>query len=97
MEIIVFTFKEQKIIFSKSQRFARQSKCLCPFIHKSQGSEFDEVLICLAEKYYEHFNRELLYTAINALKIKLVLLQPLMCLKVPCKKVVRRLLRLKRK
>ena len=39
-------------------------------IHKSQGSEFDEVLICLAEKHYEHFNRELLYTAITRAKNK---------------------------
>ena len=37
-------------------------------IHKSQGSEFSEVLICLADKYYEFFTRELLYTALTRAK-----------------------------
>ena len=44
-----------------------------------------------------NFNRELLYTAITRAKNKASIITTADCLKVPCKKVVRRLLRLKRK
>lgn len=39
-------------------------------IHKSQGSEFEEVVICLSDKSYDFFNLELLYTAITRAKNK---------------------------
>ena len=67
-----------RIYFQKSAKFFSLSPSSLPehqsafalSIHKSQGSEFDEVVICLAEKHYEHFNRELLYTAITRAKNK---------------------------
>ena len=38
-------------------------------VHKSQGSEFKEVLICLPNKHLEILHRELLYTAITRAKL----------------------------
>lgn len=46
-------------------------------IHKSQGSEFEEVLICLPKDYNEILHRELLYTAITRAKKKATILTPL--------------------
>src|SRR5690606_37318888 len=43
-------------------------------VHKSQGSEFDEVLVVLPKKFKERvMTRELLYTAITRAKKKVVL------------------------
>ena len=43
-------------------------------IHKSQGSEFDEVLLVLPEKDNPLLTRELLYTGITRTKRKLSIL-----------------------
>ena len=42
-------------------------------IHKSQGSEFQETLICLPKEYSEILHRELLYTAITRAKKKVTI------------------------
>ena len=72
-----------RIYFQKSAKFFSLSPSSLPehqsafalSIHKSQGSEFDEVVgICLAEKHY--FNRELIcHHPFLKLEIKPVLLQ----------------------
>jgi len=43
-------------------------------IHKSQGSEFDKVLIILPEKVSPIMTRELLYTALTRAKTKVTII-----------------------
>ena len=61
------------------QRFAlsrlpRHQDVFAMTIHKSQGSEFDEVLLVLPEKDNPLLTRELLYTAITRARRKLSIL-----------------------
>ena len=46
----------------------------CISIHKSQGSEFDIVILPLSRYYYYMFKRKLIYTAITRAKRMLVLI-----------------------
>jgi len=43
-------------------------------VHKSQGSEFDEVMVILPERRSPIVTRELLYTAVTRARTKLVIL-----------------------
>jgi exodeoxyribonuclease V alpha subunit len=42
-------------------------------VHKSQGSEFDEVLLILPDKDYPVLTRELLYTAVTRARRRVIL------------------------
>lgn len=50
--------------------------CYAMTIHKSQGSEFSEVHLCLGDTLAQHVNRELLYTGITRAKQQLFLYAP---------------------
>jgi exodeoxyribonuclease V alpha subunit len=68
-------FKENQNFFSLScEDLPQHQSAYALSIHKSQGSEFEEVLICLPEVYNEILNRELLYTAITRAKKKVSIL-----------------------
>lgn len=43
-------------------------------IHKSQGSEYDQVIICIPDGCNRHFAKNLLYTAVTRAKQKVVLI-----------------------
>ena len=66
----IYFQEARKISFLSPNSLPEHKTAFALSVHKSQGSEFEEVLICLAAKYYEHFNRELLYTAITRAKNK---------------------------
>jgi len=58
-------------------RLPRYSDAYALSIHKSQGSEFDEVLIVLPEEDAPLLTRELLYTAVSRARHKAKLVAPL--------------------
>ena len=57
-----------------ASRLPRHQDVYAMTIHKSQGSEFDEVLLVLPEKDNPLLTRELLYTAITRARRKLSIL-----------------------
>lgn len=63
-ETITLTAKDYKNI----------SLCYAATIHKAQGSQFDEVIICLSKDDSMLLNRQLLYTAVTRAKSKLTII-----------------------
>jgi exodeoxyribonuclease V alpha subunit len=67
---IIFPDSETKI---SPVQMPSHETCYVLTVHKSQGSEFDEVLIVLPDKHSEIVSRELLYTAITRAKKKVII------------------------
>lgn len=72
---------ELKVFFEREQSFRAVSPARLPghstayalTVHKSQGSEFDEIVLILPNKYSKVLSRELLYTALSRARIKLTI------------------------
>jgi exodeoxyribonuclease V alpha subunit len=67
---ILFPDSETKI---SPVQMPSHTTCYALTVHKSQGSEFEEVLLVLPDKYSELVSRELLYTAITRAKKKVII------------------------
>ena len=65
-------FPDSEIKISPVQMPSHET-CYALTVHKSQGSEFEEVLIVLPDKHSELVSRELLYTAVTRAKKKVII------------------------
>lgn len=63
--IVVFPGPDEKLRELSPTRLPAHETAFAMSIHKSQGSEFDEVLVLLPEKISPVVTRELLYTAVT--------------------------------
>ncbi|MFP8488232.1 exodeoxyribonuclease V subunit alpha [Gracilimonas sp. Q87] len=71
-EMGIFNIKEDKIQFEGEHNFSISPSRLADYesayaitIHKSQGSEFEDVAIMLPESYSDVLSKEILYTAVT--------------------------------
>ncbi len=64
-------FSDEKVI--AVSRIPEHITSFAMTIHKSQGSEFDEVMIVLPENYNPVLSRELLYTAVTRARKKVII------------------------
>ena len=72
-EEIVVEFDIGEVIYQKAM-FANLTLAYAISIHKSQGSEFDFVLMCVFNDYGFMLNKQLIYTAITRAKKSLMIL-----------------------
>jgi exodeoxyribonuclease V alpha subunit len=72
------------------QRIADHETAYAMTVHKSQGSEFEEVLLVLPEKDYPVLTRELIYTAVTRAKRKVsICVTEKICIAAIKRKIVR--------
>lgn len=72
-ELKVFFEKENKVYGIAPNRLTDYNTAYAMTVHKSQGSEFDEVLLVLPQNLSKVMNRELLYTAITRARTKITI------------------------
>ena len=72
-EEIVVEFDVGEVIYQKAM-FSNLTLAYAISIHKSQGSEFDIVLMCVFKDYGFMLNKQLIYTAITRAKKSLMIL-----------------------
>ena len=70
---IVINFMGNKVLY-KSGEFDRFTLAYAISIHKSQGSEYDNVVIVLAKSFKRMFYNKLIYTAVTRAKESLIIL-----------------------
>lgn len=70
---IVVQFDDNIVVYS-GEKFQNISHAYCVSIHKSQGSEYQIVIIPVLNEYYNMLSKKLLYTGITRAKGSLVLL-----------------------
>jgi exodeoxyribonuclease V alpha subunit len=66
--------KNDKLIFINPARLADYSPAFALTVHKSQGSEFDEIMLALPMGSSRLLNRELLYTAVSRARNKVTII-----------------------
>ncbi|MFT7137990.1 MAG: exodeoxyribonuclease V alpha subunit [Candidatus Azotimanducaceae bacterium] len=70
---VAFKNGEGEIVYYLPARLPQHETCYAMTVHKSQGSEFDQVLLVLPKSDREDFmSRELLYTGITRTRSKLI-------------------------
>lgn len=72
-EEITVLFDNNEIVYNKTM-FSNLTLAYAISIHKSQGSEFDIVLMCIFNDYSFMLNKQLIYTGITRAKKSLLLL-----------------------
>ena len=70
---IVINFMGNKVLY-KSGEFDRFTLAYAISIHKSQGSEYDNVVIVLAKSFKRMFYNKLIYTAVTRAKESLIII-----------------------
>lgn len=70
---ITIDFDQTEVTYSRNE-WQRLTLAYCISIHKSQGSQFDMVILPMVRQYNRMLQRNLLYTAITRAKSKLILL-----------------------
>ncbi len=70
---IIISYDGQEVEYSPSS-FNKFKHAYAISIHKSQGSEFDFVVLPLVQSYHKMLYRKLIYTAVTRAKKKLILL-----------------------
>jgi len=76
---VVGTYNDEKYVFFPEgakipvSRIPKHMTSFAMTIHKSQGSEFDDVMIVLPENYNPLLTRELIYTAITRAKKNIII------------------------
>ena len=66
-------FLNQEVMSFYPYQLPKHKSVFCMTTHKSQGSEFDEVLLIMPKKHTEVSSKELIYTAISRAKKKFYL------------------------
>ena len=72
-DVLVIDFDEKKVIY-KASDLDNLSLAYAMSIHKSQGSEFDNVILPILPSYSIMLKRKLIYTAITRAKKKLIII-----------------------
>jgi ATP-dependent exoDNAse (exonuclease V), alpha subunit - helicase superfamily I member len=70
---MVIQFDQNEVTYSRNE-WQRLTLAYCISIHKSQGSQFDMVILPMVPQFSRMLQRNLLYTAITRAKNKLILL-----------------------
>lgn len=70
---MVIRFEQTEVTYSRNE-WQRLTLAYCISIHKSQGSQFDMVILPMVPQFSRMLQRNLLYTAITRAKSKLILL-----------------------
>lgn len=70
---ITIEFDQTEVTYARNE-WQRLTLAYCISIHKSQGSQFEMVILPMVRQYNRMLQRNLLYTAITRAKAKLVLL-----------------------
>jgi exodeoxyribonuclease V alpha subunit len=77
-DVAAYFIKDEKTLMKLSpSRLPAHQTAHALTVHKSQGSEFDEVLVVLPEKPSPVTTRELLYTAVSRARKLVTLMAPL--------------------
>lgn len=78
-DVLMINFDEKMVMY-KASELDNLSLAYAMSIHKSQGSEFDNVILPILPSYSIMLKRKLIYTAITRAKKKLIILGDLKCL-----------------
>lgn len=71
-DIIIVSFDGNEVTYTR-QDFSQITLAYCCSIHKSQGSEFDIIVLPIVKSYYRMLRRNLIYTAVTRSKKFLIL------------------------
>ncbi|WP_088044365.1 ATP-dependent RecD-like DNA helicase [Bacillus sp. EAC] len=71
-DIIIVSFDGNEVTYARSD-FSQLTLAYCCSIHKSQGSEFDIIVLPIVKSYYRMLRRNLIYTAVTRSKKFLIL------------------------
>lgn len=72
--VIYVEFEDGKICEYQGAEIAELDMAYAYTVHKSQGSEFDNIIIPLMSGYGNFFSRQLLYTAVTRAKKKVIII-----------------------
>jgi len=71
-DIIIVSFDGNEVTYTRPD-FTQLTLAYCCSIHKSQGSEFDIIVLPIVKSYYRMLRRNLIYTAVTRSKKFLIL------------------------
>jgi len=71
-DIIIVSFEGNEVTYTRPD-FSQLTLAYCCSIHKSQGSEFDIIVLPIVKGYYRMLRRNLIYTAVTRSKKFLIL------------------------
>lgn len=71
-DIIIVSFDGNEVTYTRPD-FSQLTLAYCCSIHKSQGSEFDIIVLPIVKSYYRMLRRNLIYTAVTRSKKFLIL------------------------
>ena len=71
--VVTIDFDGNKVVY-KSGEFDRFTLAYAISVHKSQGSEYDNVVIVLAKSFKRMFYNKLIYTAVTRAKMSLIII-----------------------